>query len=160
MTPGTSAHQASLSFTVSQSLLRCMSIESVTLSNHLIPCCPLLLLLKGRRTGNPKMCCDLRIILGLPSGSDRKKTPVMQETWVWSQSQKDLLERGMATHSSILACRIPWTEKPAGYSPWGCKELDMIEWLILLLRIILSLLFLRNSRHRSSKNQIKFTFLL
>ena len=34
------------------------------------------------------------------------------------------LEKGMATHSSILAWRIPWTEEPVGYSPWGCKELD------------------------------------
>ena len=31
----------------------------------------------------------------------------------------------MATHSSILAWRIPWTEDPAGYSPWGCRESDM-----------------------------------
>ena len=44
MTPWTVAHQASLSFTISRSLLRHMSIESVMLSNHLILCCPLLLL--------------------------------------------------------------------------------------------------------------------
>ena len=41
-----------------------------------------------------------------------KKLPVMWETWVWSLSQEDRLEKGMATHSSILACRIPWTEEP------------------------------------------------
>ena len=35
----------------------------------------------------------------------------------------------MATHSSILAWEIPWTEEPGGYSPWGCKELDMTEQL-------------------------------
>ena len=33
----------------------------------------------------------------------------------------------MAAHSSILAWRIPWTEEPVGYSPWGRKELDMTE---------------------------------
>ena len=44
-TPWTAAYQASLSFTISQSLLKLMSIESVMLSNHLIFCCPLLLLL-------------------------------------------------------------------------------------------------------------------
>ena len=33
----------------------------------------------------------------------------------------------MATHSSILAWRIPWTEELSSYSPWGCKESDMIE---------------------------------
>ena len=31
------------------------------------------------------------------------------------------LEEGMATHSSLLARRIPWTEEPGGYSPWGCR---------------------------------------
>ena len=33
----------------------------------------------------------------------------------------------MATQSSILAWEIPWTEEPAGYSPWGCRELDRTE---------------------------------
>ena len=33
----------------------------------------------------------------------------------------------MAIHSSILAWRIPWTEEPGGYSPWGCKESDTTE---------------------------------
>ena len=37
-----------------------------------------------------------------------------QETWVRSLSQEDPLEEGMATHSSILAWRIPWTEEPGG----------------------------------------------
>ena len=37
-------------------------------------------------------------------------------------SQEDPLEEGMATHSSILAWRIPWTEEPGGYSPWGRKR--------------------------------------
>ena len=38
--------------------------------------------------------------------------PVIQETQVQSFGQEDPLEKGMATHSSILACRIPWTEEP------------------------------------------------
>ena len=37
------------------------------------------------------------------------------------------LEEGMAIHSSILALRIPWTEQPGGYRPWGCKKSDMTE---------------------------------
>ena len=37
------------------------------------------------------------------------------------------VEEGMATQSSILAWRIPWTEEPAGYSPWGHKESDTSE---------------------------------
>ena len=40
--------------------------------------------------------------------------PTMWETWVQSLGQEDLLEKEMATHSSILAWKIPWTEKPGG----------------------------------------------
>ena len=40
-----------------------------------------------------------------------KNLPAMQETWVQSLSQEDLLEKGIATHSSILAWRIPWAEE-------------------------------------------------
>ena len=43
-----------------------------------------------------------------------KSMPAMQETWVLSLGQEDPLEKGMATHSSILAWRIPWTEEPGG----------------------------------------------
>ena len=55
-----------------------------------------------------------------------KNLPAVQETWVRSLGQKDPLEKGMATHSSILIWRIPWTEEP-DYSPSGCKESDMTE---------------------------------
>ena len=48
-----------------------------------------------------------------------KNLPVMQETPVQSLSQEDPLDKGMATHSSILIWRIPWTEEPDSYSPWG-----------------------------------------
>ena len=49
---------------------------------------------------------------GFPSGSVVKNPPAMQETWVQSLGQEDPLEKEMATHSSILAWRIPWTEEP------------------------------------------------
>ena len=59
-----------------------------------------------------------------------KKPPAMWETWVQSLDQEDPLEKGMATHSSILTWRIPWTEEPGGlHSPWGHRELDMTERL-------------------------------
>ena len=58
-----------------------------------------------------------------------KNLPAMQETWVRSLGWEDPLEEGMATHSSILAWRTPWTKEPGGYSPWGCKESDMPERL-------------------------------
>ena len=52
----------------------------------------------------------------------------MQETRLPSLGQKDALEKEMATHFSVLACGIPWTERSlAGYSSWGPKELDMTE---------------------------------
>ena len=43
-----------------------------------------------------------------------KNLPAIGETWVQSLGWEDPLEKGMATHSSILAWRIPWTEKPGG----------------------------------------------
>ena len=52
--------------------------------------------------------------------------PAMQDAWLQSLGQKDPLEEGVATHSSILAWRIPWTEDPGSYSPWGSLELSQI----------------------------------
>ena len=54
-----------------------------------------------------------------------------QETQVQSLGQEDLLEKGIATHSSILIWRIPWTEKPGGLQSMGRKELDTTELLTL-----------------------------
>ena len=54
----------------------------------------------------------------------------MQETEemrVQSLRWEDLLEKEVATHSGILAWRIPWTEETGGLSSWGHKELDTIE---------------------------------
>ena len=57
-----------------------------------------------------------------------KNLPAMQETRVRSLGWEDALEKGMATHSSILAWRIPWTEEPGkAYSPQGPTELDTTE---------------------------------
>ena len=60
-----------------------------------------------------------------------KNLPAMQETQVRLLGREDPLEKGMATHTSILAWRIPWTEEPGGYSPWGLKESDTTERLTL-----------------------------
>ena len=57
-----------------------------------------------------------------------KNLPANLGDVVQSLGQEDPLEEVMATHSRILACRIPWTEEPGGlYSPWGLKELDTTE---------------------------------
>ena len=52
------------------------------------------------------------VFMGFPGGLDGKN--VMRETQVWSLGREDPLEKGTATHSSILARRIPWTEEPGG----------------------------------------------
>ena len=56
-----------------------------------------------------------------------KNLPGMQESQVQTLDQENCPEKGMATHSRILAWRVPWTEEPAGYSPWGFKESDVTE---------------------------------
>ena len=48
-----------------------------------------------------------------------------QEMQVWSLGWEDPLEKGIATHSSILAWRIPWTKEPGGRQPWDHIESDM-----------------------------------
>ena len=62
---------------------------------------------------------------GFPGGSAVKNQPVMQkpqETEVRSLGQEDPLEEGMATHSSILAWRIPWAEEPGGLKSIGWQS--------------------------------------
>ena len=51
-----------------------------------------------------------------------KRLPTMWETWVQSLGQEDLLEKEMATHSSILAWKIPWTEKPGRLQSMGSQR--------------------------------------
>ena len=76
------------------------------------------------KQGSQELTCSHRIKMGGswggPSGSVVKNPPAMlgtQETWVRSLGREDPLEEGMATHSSALAWRIPWTEEPGGLRP-------------------------------------------
>ena len=55
----------------------------------------------------------------------------MQKMSVHSLSREDPLEKEMATHSSILAWEIPWTEEPGGLQSMGLQESDTTEWLTL-----------------------------
>ena len=59
---------------------------------------------------------------GFPGGSVVKNQPTLQEMWVRSLGEEDPLEDEMATHSSILARKIPWTEEPGGLQVMGRKE--------------------------------------
>ena len=73
-----------------------------------------------------------RLVQGEQAGSGERKAslvaqvvknpPAMQETWVQSLGREDPLEKEMTTHSSILAWRIPWIEKPGGLQPMGLRR--------------------------------------
>ena len=80
--------------------------------------------------------------------------PVKQVMHVRSQGWDDRLEKGMATHSSILAWRIPWTEEPGGVvkSPWGRKKSDMMEQLTPQLFIFIYIdYFIKTSQEIQTK---------
>ena len=155
VTPWTEAHQASLSITNSQSLLKLMFIESVMPSNHLILCHPLLLppsIFPSIRVFSNESALHIRwpkywsshyeFLLWIPTVTfltERKfrgnsLTQVAQwsriglpgqetqETWVQSLGREDPLEEGMATCSSILVWRTPWTEEPGGPQSMGSQR--------------------------------------
>ena len=66
---------------------------------------------------------DLESLIASLVAQRVKRLPAMRETQVQSLGREDPLEEKMATHSSTLAWKIPWTEKPgAGYSPWVAKS--------------------------------------
>ena len=71
-------------------------------------------------------------ILGFPGGSDGKESACnVEDPEVRSLGWEDPLEKGMATHTSILAWRLPRTEEPGGLQSMGRKELDITEQLTL-----------------------------
>ena len=89
----------------------------------------------GLNYGNVRTC-----FMGLPRGLAVKNVLAMwepQETQVWSLGWEDPPGGGHGNPLHILAWRILWTEEPAGYSPWGCKESDMTEWLSTHTRNVL-----------------------
>ena len=59
---------------------------------------------------------------GFPCSQSVKNLPAVQETWVWSLGWEDPLEKEMATHSSILAWKISWTEEPGGLQSIGSQR--------------------------------------
>ena len=103
--------------------------------------------------------------LVFPGGSAVKNPPAMQETQVRSLGQEDPLEQGMATHSSILAWRIPWTEEPGGLQSmvsqrvghdWATRQQQQLraprdegEWaLVLILKSSADLVLLNPQERR------------
>jgi len=83
-----------------------------------------------------------------------KNLPEMQETWVWSLAREDILEKGMATHSSILACKSHEQWSLAGCSLWGCKQLDTTERLIHTTKQISGCLWMVWEGERGARDRL------
>ena len=67
------------------------------------------------------------MLLGFPHSSVGKESAEIEETPVWFLGREDPLENEMATHSSVLDWRIPWTEEPGGLQAMGSQESDTTE---------------------------------
>ena len=78
-----------------------------------------------------------------------KRLPTMRQTWVWSLGQEDPLEKEMATHSSTLAWKIPWTEEPGRLQSMGFQKVGH-DWV--------SSLFLFASMWNECKCAVVWTF--
>ena len=148
-TPWTAALQASRSFIISRSLFKLMSIESMMPSNHLIlspSSTPALNLFQHHGLFQWTALCirwanywnysfsinPSNEYSGLISLAQRLKClPAMRETWIQSLGREDPLEKEMATHSSILAWRIPWMEEPGGLQSMGSQRVGH-DWVTSL----------------------------
>ena len=71
------------------------------------------------------MTCGMMIFRASLIAQLVKNLPAMQETWVRLLGQEDPLEKEMATHSSILAWRIPWSEEPSELQSMGLQVSNM-----------------------------------
>ena len=71
----------------------------------------------GEEIGYPLQCSQASLVAQMV-----KNPPAMWETWVCPLGWEDPLEKGMATHSSILTWRIPWTEEPGGILSMGSRR--------------------------------------
>ena len=110
-----------------------------------------------------RLSLELCFLSGLFLVAQRvKNLPAIQETWGQFLGQEDSLEKGMATHSSILAWRIPWTEEPGGLQYMGSQRVrhDWVTNIFVYQSIIKqnnSLLFFQLckyiSRHKSEELQ-------
>ena len=71
------------------------------------------------------LLCTLFLIWASLVAQTIKNLPAMQEMWVRPLGWEDALEKGMATHSSIPAWRIPWTEEPSGLQSMGSQRVGL-----------------------------------
>ena len=95
-------------------------------------CCAFNLNLNLRKIINDSVSCFMglpRWLTGKESTCQYRRHGTRGDVWVQSLGQEDPLEEETATHSSILAWRIPWTEEPGRLESMGCKEPDMTQQL-------------------------------
>ena len=95
---------------------------------------------------------------GFPGGSVGKNPPAVQErqeTQVGSLNREGPLEEGMASHSSILSWRMPWTEMPGELQSMSGKQLDRTEWLVLSLSERIQEEFLSHNGNNHNKNHME-----
>ena len=85
-----------------------------------------------------------------------KNLPAVQETQVQFLGQEEPLEKEMGTHSRILAWRIPRTEEPDGYRPWGHKQLDTTEQRTLTHLLYLSCVLQSSQNQQSGIRRTSF----
>ena len=102
-------------------------------------------------------------IIGLPCWLRwSKNPPAIQETRVRSLGQEDSLEKGISTHSSILAWKLPWAEEPGRLQPMGSQGSDTTEWLTLSLFTYIIKLYGEINKWKSGiapANYLSFSFL-
>ena len=79
-------------------------------------------LVSGNATKVYLICSEPKVLWGFPGGSDGKESACNAGDGVQSLDWEDLLEKGIATHSSILAWKIPWTEEPGGLQSKGFQR--------------------------------------
>ena len=92
--------------------------------------------------------------MGFPGGSAVKNWPSMQKPWVLSLGWENPLEKGTATQSSILACKIPWTEEPARLQSIELQRVghDWSNWAHThSVKDRRTKIMLRNKRHQGRK---------
>ena len=107
-------HNLSPSLKLSSSLTDCLLIWTLSFSSF------------SSASSSPFLCMCLQIRASLV-GQTVKNPLAMQETWVPSLGGEDPLEEGVATHSSVLAWRIPWTEEPGGLQSTGLQRVRQ-DW--------------------------------
>ena len=100
-------------------------------------------------TGSQELANSMKHSSDFPIAQVVTNLPAMQETWLWSLGQEDTLEKGMATHFSILAWRIPWTEEPGRLHSVGSQRVGHdwatntticfrhSDWVVWLSRVVI-----------------------